>query len=89
MNKKVIEMNINDFVTVRLSSEGVRTYEDYFSTLAKRLGRRKEDIYIKLDRRRGGRVEFPLWRLMEIFGPKIYHGGPIFFLNSTVRIVQK
>jgi len=64
--------NINEYVRVRLSSEGLAILMDRHSDLARRWPSVGDFVPPKVDS--DGWSEFQLWNLMQIFGPHITMG---------------
>jgi len=84
-----MNFNINDYVSVRLTTHGQRVYAAY---------KTKQDADIRAagvepdwpDRHPetpSGWSQWQLWELMMIFGPHLSHGGPLMF-NTTIIIPE-
>ena len=77
------EANFNDEVWVRLTKEGQSVLRDWCREHRTRFkmvkfGRSKDSA---------GKVwtKFQLWEMMNIFGARMYHGGPNMFKDNILR----
>lgn len=66
-------MNINDTVRVRLTNAGRNLLLEHYS-LGQMPGEAELSANLLKPGWLGGWPEFPLWELMQIFGPHIYRG---------------
>jgi hypothetical protein len=71
-------MNVNDYIEVRLTKEGLKVYKTYY----KKLGMRP----IPLKKGRGDWARFQLWDFMHIFGEAMRMDLPVIIVKNKVRI---
>ena len=78
-----VTININDLATVRLTSHGLKTFQENFE----KLGLEWRD-YLRIISLPDGRIRTELWSLMNIFGPKIYMGCPAQFEKNNIELTD-
>ena len=72
-------VNINVTVWVKLTDEGKKLLREHYES--HRINASKVP---KLYRK--GKVSFQLWDLMHIFGPNLYNGCTVPFVNNEISI---
>ncbi len=76
-----IEFNINDEATVTLNEFGLKVYNDRIQRILDAFP--NASIKLATDPRQ----RMPLWELMKVFGPVLYHGMPQTpFVGNVVTI---
>ena len=70
-------MNINDYVWVRLNSEGATIANAFYC-----------HPHHPIPKFEPGLKKFQLWELMQIFGPPIHLGGPSFFEDNEIHFEE-
>lgn len=76
-----MEMNINEYVYVRLTKAGLKTYTKHYTDLGiapPKLTQFGWNLTSQYSR-------FQLWELMNIFGPAVYHGSESQFMDNIIR----
>lgn len=77
----MISINLNDTAWVRLTPHGEKVWADYWARVS------PPDMRSMRQGANGdGWSVFPVWSLMEVFGPELYHGADIPFEHNEVRI---
>lgn len=66
------QMNLNEFVWVKLTPAGRQQYEKQFSSLPEKM---KGTVKTTPEVDRHGFSQFSLWNLMNIFGEKLFNGS--------------
>lgn len=74
-----MEMNINEYVYVKLTPDGLETYKKYYQRLNMPPYPPKMVGFFKKH------AQFELWKLMEIFGPQMIMGSQPQFENNIIR----
>ena len=73
------QVNLNDRVWVKLTPDGIATYN------ADPVRKKISEEMPEYAREAQEVMDFPLWELMQIFGHKMYNGGPVLFQNMLVH----
>ena len=71
-------MNVNDQVSVTLTEEGLRLWDEYHDGYPALQARAREE----------GGLKTEVWKLMQVFGPHVRMGGPNHFVNNEIKIVE-
>ena len=84
-----MNFNINDYVKVRLTTNGHQVYAAYKKKQEAdiRAAGVELESYDRHPEDASGWSQWQLWELMMIFGPHLYHGGPLMF-NTTIIIPE-
>jgi hypothetical protein len=85
-----MKININDTVKVRLTKLG-RTIAAQERECIRSILARNGCVNLMLPERKPdaeGWTEWQLWDLMQVFGPRLYHGGDPPF-ETEIEIVEK
>ena len=75
-----VKLNLNDRVTVTLTEAGRQTLSGYYDALKLPPQYRLPGIGVD------GRFSTELWDLMQIFGVRIFMGGPQLFKENIVEM---
>ena len=75
---KMLKVNINEDIEVRLTREGMRIYRAYWKKYHLRP--------LPLKKSSGCWVRFHLWDFMHIFGNAMYMGAPAIIVGNIIRI---
>jgi len=75
---KMIEVNVNEDIEVRLTREGGRIYRAHWGKYHLRP--------LPLKKSSGRWVRFHLWDFMHIFGNAMYMGAPAVIVGNIIRI---
>lgn len=81
MKPDKIEFNINEYVEVQLTSQGLEALKNYYLSFGldpTNHCRVKHDNWMKIQ----------LWELMNIFGPYMYNGNPDTMFTSNQIIIR-
>ncbi len=84
--------NINDFVKVKLTEEGMRILEAQYNELLKQMppqARKSMGPFKKPKADKEGYSEFQLWDLMHHFGEYMYNGNPNSPFFNNIKISEK
>ena len=73
---KMIEVNVNDDIEIRLTREGRRIYREY----------RKKYIHSPLKKANSRWVRVQLWEFMNIFGSRMFMGALNVIVGNVIRI---
>jgi hypothetical protein len=66
-----LEANLNDYVWVILTEDGIGIYNEYF----RKLGISERNM-VKLKTNQHGETRFQIWELMGFFGNDMFNGSP-------------
>lgn len=77
-----MDINLNTIVKVTLTREGMREWVEWNAQFRMAALPPPGEFIPEA-------LEVPLWELMQIFGPKIYHGMPeVPFIDNKVEIIN-
>jgi len=77
----MVQLNINDYVKVKLTEGGYEVFNDYYNNL-----NLDPDDYLFIDD--DGWLKIQLWTMMNIFGSSCYTGCFQLFEGNIVKIKE-
>lgn len=86
------DFNINDVVQFRLTDYGKKLYSEYVESRFQKEKIGGHDLrkfaLEQIEPNEDGMSELQLWKLMEVFGPSIDHGGKTIFVDNKLYFPQ-